>query len=174
MTAAYCFEPEFCRREFHSDELSDLRATIKLMATDEYTYPKMLSELADADYLEALQTGSYDLNESIAFSKTAQTMVSYKWAEVFMAPWPALRFAAMRLLALACSASGFEHSWSVEGWIHSKKRNRLGQKTVERLLRTHTNLLISGQLEEWQDAVLRGIWRCSWMSRMLWRRTSDE
>eukprot|EP00962_Isochrysis_galbana_P006733 scaffold1813_cov129-Isochrysis_galbana.AAC.6 len=35
-------------------------------------------------------------------------------------------------------------SWSVEGWIHSKKRNRLGQKTVEQLVRSHTNQSAAG------------------------------
>jgi hypothetical protein len=37
------------------------------------------------------------------------------------------------------SASVCEHCWSIEGWIHSKKRNRLSQELVERLIRTHTN-----------------------------------
>eukprot|EP00967_Tisochrysis_lutea_P046555 scaffold56570_cov34-Tisochrysis_lutea.AAC.1 len=58
-----------------------------------------------------------------------------------------------------CSASGCEHSWflvswSVEGWIHSKKRNRLGQKTVERLVRAHTNLLLDESLAEWEASTL--------------------
>jgi hypothetical protein len=34
-----------------------------------------------------------------------------------------------------------DHSWSIEGWIQSKRRNRLSQELFERLLRTHTNLV---------------------------------
>jgi hypothetical protein len=34
-----------------------------------------------------------------------------------------------------------EHSWSIEGWIHSK-RNRLSKKLVERLLHTNINLVL--------------------------------
>ena len=45
-----------------------------------------------------------------------------------------------------CSASSCEHSWSIEGWIHSKSRNRLGQELVERLLRAHTNLVLRESL----------------------------
>ena len=41
-----------------------------------------------------------------------------------------------------CSASACEHCWSIEGWIHSKRRNKLGQKMVERLVRAHTNLVL--------------------------------
>ena len=39
------------------------------------------------------------------------------------------------------STSVCEHYWSIEGWIHSKRRNRLSQELVERLLRAHTNLV---------------------------------
>jgi len=81
-------------------------------------------------------------------------MASYKWANIYMAPWPHLRWAAMRLLALSCSASGCERSWSVEDWIHSKKRNRLGHRTVERLVRAHTNLVLQQVMTDWESCVL--------------------
>ena len=42
----------------------------------------------------------------------------------------------------------------MEGWIHSKKRNRLGQKNVERLVRTHTNLVLESVLPDWRSEVL--------------------
>ena len=48
---------------------------------------------------------------------------------------------------MSCSASACEHSWSIEGWIHSKRRNRLGQQIVERLVRTYTNLQLDHRLE---------------------------
>ncbi len=43
-----------------------------------------------------------------------------------------------------CSVSVCEHYWSIEGWIHSQRRNRLDQKLVEKLVRTHTNLVLTG------------------------------
>ena len=46
-----------------------------------------------------------------------------------------------------CSASVRENSWSIEGWIHSKRRNRLSQELVDRLLRGHTNLLLRKSLD---------------------------
>jgi hypothetical protein len=45
-----------------------------------------------------------------------------------------------------CSASACEHCWSVEGWIHSQRRNRLDQKLVEKLVRAHTNLVLREKL----------------------------
>jgi hypothetical protein len=47
-----------------------------------------------------------------------------------------------------------EHSWSIEGWIHSKRRNRLGQDLVERLVRTHTNLQLEHRLELYEAGML--------------------
>jgi hypothetical protein len=46
-----------------------------------------------------------------------------------------------------CSASACEYTWSIQGWIHSKRRNRLGQDLVERLVRTHTNLQLEHRME---------------------------
>lgn len=152
MTAAYCLELEFCRRKFSSDEMRQLKGCFKQMATVEHPYTDLLADLAD--FHEACAGGMHDLTQEVAFSKRAQSMASYKWANVYLANWPHLQWAARRLLALTCSASGCERSWSVEDWIHSKKRNRLGQTTVERLVRCHTNLLLEDLLRDWESNVL--------------------
>ena len=57
--------------------------------------------------------------------------------------------ARVTLVSLNTSAKACEHSWSIEAWIHSKKRNRLGQTNVERLVRTHTNLRLQAILQDW-------------------------
>ena len=106
------------------------------------------------DFEEALLCGSHDLTDEYAFSQQARSMASYKWAKVYLQPWKNLCWAVVRLLSMQCSASGCEHAWSIEGWIHSKKRNRLGQKTVDRLVRSHTNLSLEARLEEWEATVL--------------------
>ena len=42
---------------------------------------------------------------------------------------------------------------SIEGWIHSNRRNRLGQKLVERLVCTHTNLKLEQRLEMYETGL---------------------
>ena len=49
-----------------------------------------------------------------------------------------------KVSGVMCSVSACEHYWSIEGWIHSKRRNTLSQELVERLLRTHTDLVLRG------------------------------
>jgi hypothetical protein len=51
-------------------------------------------------------------------------------------------------LSLGPNDSECEHYWSVEGWIHSQRRNRLDQKLVEKLVHAHTNLVLSESLDD--------------------------
>jgi hypothetical protein len=102
----------------------------------------------------ALATQSFRLDDQYAFSDEGCAMAPFEWARMFLWKWRGIQWVAMRMTALACSASGCEHSWSIEGWIHSKKRNRLNQTNVERLVRIHTNLLLAGRLEEWSATAL--------------------
>ena len=53
-----------------------------------------------------------------------------------------------KVSGVMCSASACEHCWSIEGWIHSKRRNRLHQTLVEKLVRAHTNLVLRGSLDD--------------------------
>ena len=117
-----------------------------------YGIGQLMAEWAGLE--TALATGSHGLDSNEAFSDRACEMASWEWANTFLYPWPGLRWVAMRLTSLSCSASGCEHSWSIEGWIHSKKRNRLDQTNVERLVRMHTNLLLGGRLEAWSAKAL--------------------
>jgi hypothetical protein len=58
------------------------------------------------------------------------------WIKTFFKPM----WLTLKVVRLPCTTSASEHSWSIEGCIHSNRRNRLGQKLVKSLVRTHTNL----------------------------------
>ena len=45
-------------------------------------------------------------------------------------------------------------AWSIEDWIHSKRRNMLGQKLVERLVRAHMNMAVDRALDEAKKKLL--------------------
>ncbi len=58
-----------------------------------------------------------------------------------------------KVSGVMCSASPCEHNyWSIEGWIHSQRRNRLDQnliqKLVEKLVRAHTDLVMRESLDD--------------------------
>jgi hypothetical protein len=53
-----------------------------------------------------------------------------------------LAWFAKKLCSVMTSASACEHMWSIEGWIHIKRRNRLTQPNIERAVRAHGNLVL--------------------------------
>ncbi len=53
-----------------------------------------------------------------------------------------------KVSGVMCSTSVCEHCWSIEGWIHSQRRNRLDQKLVDKLVLGHTNLVLRESLDE--------------------------
>jgi len=53
-----------------------------------------------------------------------------------------------KISGVMCSASACEHCWSVEGWIRSKRRDKLHQTLVEKLVRTHTILVLRESLDD--------------------------
>jgi len=120
MSAAYRLAPEYCRQVHEDDVENDMLLVFKKMATEAHPYAAIRSDYQA--YEIALKTKSFDLTDSVAFSKYAQAMPPYQWANTYLRSWPHLRYVATRLLALNCSASGCEHSWSVEGWFHSKNQ----------------------------------------------------
>ena len=60
----------------------------------------------------------------------------------------------LKVVLLPCSASACDHNWSIEDWIHSKRRNRLGQALVEQLVRAQTNLKLEQRLELYETGQL--------------------
>ena len=71
------------------------------------------------------------------FQQDYQERIS-PWLPIFKE----LAWFAYKVSGVMCSVSACEHCWSIEGWIHSKRRNKLHQKLVEKLVRTHTNLVL--------------------------------
>jgi hypothetical protein len=161
-TAAYFLDPEFIRGNGSDEEEGEFRLVLRTMCLAPgctFTPAQMVAQWAALQTAIAVQ--SHGMNDQEAFHEGATEMPAFEWARTFLIYWPAIKYAACRLPALACSASGCEHSWSISGWIQSKKRNRLGQPLVESLVRTHTNLLLEASLDTWKAFVL------PWMHEMV-------
>lgn len=54
--------------------------------------------------------------------------------------YPALKGIAVKLFSLAASSAASERNFSTMGFIHSKRRNRLGLDTVEKLVFVKCNI----------------------------------
>ena len=93
-------------------------------------------------------------HEPGAFHAQCMSCDIHVWIKTFFKPWSELMWLALKVVLLPCSASACEHSWSIEDWIHSKRRNRLGQELVERLVRAHTNLKLEQSLQFYETGLL--------------------
>jgi hypothetical protein len=151
-TAAYYLDPQAIHHDMDKEEGEALRDVFRKMATDEHPIGALMADYARLR--TALVARSHGLNDHEAFSAHARTLAPWEWARTFLYNFEHVAWAAKRILSLRCSASECEHAWSIEGWLHSKKRNRLGQTNVERLLRVHTNLSLESTLEEWTATAL--------------------
>jgi len=85
------------------------------------------------------------------FDDLAQTQDAPSWWLDNMGggAFEAIQWAAVRITSIAKSASICETTNSHEGAIHTAKRNRLGQDTVQMLLKLHLNLLLKKKFECW-------------------------
>ena len=78
---------------------------------------------------------------------------------------------AYKVSGVMCSASAFEHCCCIEGWIHSQRRNRFHQKLVEKLVRSHTNLVLRERLMEQLERrmeVMSGEFNSQTIANTLW------
>jgi hAT family C-terminal dimerisation region len=112
-----------------------------------------------SEFKEALSIKTYRLDDEViarepggqprhgAFTAKSLSMTAPSWIEMFYMPWPALVWFALKVISIPPSASACEHSWSIEGWMHSKVRNRMSQKLVEKLVRAHTNMVLERQFD---------------------------
>jgi hypothetical protein len=139
---------EFCRRDWSEmpEQMQDLSKVMKEMATPEHPYSAIKTQYTA--FRNACAQKSHDMCDEVAFRAASLSVAPYEWIETWMDQWPDLMWFALRVVCIPCSASAAEHSWSIEGWIHSKRRNRLGQKLVERLVRAHMNMAVDRALDE--------------------------
>ncbi|XP_077248253.1 uncharacterized protein LOC143887897 [Tasmannia lanceolata] len=77
-------------------------------------------------------------SEDALRSKSA--MDPAEWWSLHGTKHPELQRIAVILLSQTCSSSGCERNWSTFAHIHTKKRNRLAVKKMEKLVYVHYNL----------------------------------
>jgi hypothetical protein len=96
-------------------------------------------------------------DDHCAFTPEMMKLPQATWIETFLEGvtdkntglpiFKELSWFAYKVSGVMCSVSTCEHCWSIEGWIHSKRRNKIHQKLVEKLVRTHASLVLRESLD---------------------------
>jgi len=82
------------------------------------------------------------------------------WWNLMKGRYPILSDVAIRILSIPATSAASERNWSAFGFIHSKLRNRLHEKRVEKIVYLFWNLQILRALDK--PITLDG-----WLGRML-------
>ncbi|KAK7411803.1 hypothetical protein VNO78_03244 [Psophocarpus tetragonolobus] len=77
--------------------------------------------------------------------ESRKAMQPGEWWEMFGDRTPELKRFAIRVLSLTCSSSGCERNWSSFEMVHTKRRNRLHQKTMNDLVYVMYNLKLKSK-----------------------------
>ena len=153
--AAYALSPQFCRNEFDDTVAKSLGKVMADFAqapgckfslddlTEQYDafVTALNCESNRFDNKRIKRPGTKELLVDGAFTERSLAKTPTQWIQTFMAPWPALKWMSLKIVNMPASASYCEHAWSIEGWMHSKRRNRLKQSLVEKLVRGHGNYI---------------------------------
>ncbi len=134
------------------EQRRDLKKVMREMATPEHTFSSINTQYTA--FRNACEQKTLDMTDEVAFSSQSLGVPPHVWIETWMDNWPDLMWFSLRVVCIPCSASAAEHSWSIEGWIHSKRRNRLGQVLVERLVRAHMNMAVDRALDQASQKLL--------------------
>ncbi len=97
------------------------------------TFTPEMMKLPQATWIETFLEGITDKSTGLPVFKEL-VWFTYKVSGVMCDPM--------------CSAPEGEHCWSIEGWIHSQRRNKVNQKLVEKIVRAHTNLVLRESLHD--------------------------
>jgi len=149
MGAAFALEPNQLHSNLDPALAGNLQTVFAEIATAEHPEGSLAVEWQD--FKRHVQQQLKNLTSDKAFGEGfGLRMPTDQWYDYFVkAHWPSVAWAAKRICTQACSASACEHSWSIEDWIHTKKRNLLSQSCVEQLVRIHSNLVFERHAEDW-------------------------
>ncbi|XP_073227186.1 uncharacterized protein [Cicer arietinum] len=70
-----------------------------------------------------------------------------QWWESYGDEFPELKQFVVRVFSLTCSSSGCERNWSAFEMVHTKKRNRLKQQTMNDLVYVMANSRLGKKVE---------------------------
>ncbi|MCO5566898.1 hypothetical protein L7F22_020581 [Adiantum nelumboides] len=129
----------------------DLFMDTKLNEDRQAYLGKVLPEGKHGDFLQELI--NYSDQRGTAFTpsvcwKRESLVKPLFWWESFGFQVPTLRKVALRILAQDCSAGACERNWSAYSLVHTKIRNKLSTRQLERLIYCRSNLRMLRTMHE--------------------------
>lgn len=132
MKIGYLLDPCLDRSYMEDKEVDDtIKAAADMLATNEKDHALVSAELSQFVADKALWSEDD--------KKTNRASTPFNWWSRRNTTYQRLRPLALRLFCIPTSSAASERSWSIHGFIHSKRRNRLTAERVEKLVFLYTN-----------------------------------
>ena len=158
-SACFIMDKAFCRMQHDDAARKDLFQVMEAFSKVKDADGKMVGpafKTMKSEFVawqEAISAKKYDLHDEPegAFTQRNMNRSQQSWVKTFMQDvmdekgqvlFDNLAWFAKKLCSVMTSASACEHMWSIAGWIHNKRRNRLAQPNVEKAVRAHGNLVL--------------------------------
>jgi len=158
-SACFIMDKAFCRMQHDDAARKDLFQVMEAFSKVKDADGKMVGpafKTMKSEFVawqEAISAKKYDLHDEPegAFTQRNMNRSQQSWVKTFMQDvmdekgqvlFDNLGWFAKKLCSVMTSASACEHMWSIAGWIHNKRRNRLAQPNVEKAVRAHGNLVL--------------------------------
>ena len=136
LSAGYVLHPAYIKRDWFND--AEITTNFKQV------FGQLCSTGAEAATplldLNKYHTKQGSFSEGDMWSKAAWRDGALAWWEIWGGNCPALQEVALRVLSTVVVTSGAEPNWSIFGFIHSKRRNRLYDGRVEKLVYVYQNM----------------------------------
>jgi hypothetical protein len=87
------------------------------------------------------EPGNMNDRESGAFHSQYMSSDMHVWIKTFFKLWTELMCLVLKVVLLPCSASEYEHRWSIEDSTHSKRKEKQTWSGVCRSSRAHSHEL---------------------------------
>ncbi len=143
--AAHVLDPHFLGRFLDRNEAAEANELVMTFCEDEEQKNLVIKELA-AFMTKSDQFSSCFMWKSVAAETDSpsaalekrESMPPLRWWRAFHAKSP-LYPVANRLLSISATSAAVERTFSLQGFLHCKRRNRLNHSTVKRLMNVAMN-----------------------------------
>ena len=153
--AAYCVEPSFHGENLTNAERAAFESVVQNMVPENLN--KQAAILEQFNNYKA-NNGGFNNPLHVQLRQTYKATPATWWRQYAAQHSPELAELAAHILCMAASTSSAERNWSVHGFIHSKKKNRLLVENCSKLVYLHWNLRLQQQNEGYDSEMSDVFW----------------
>ena len=157
--AAYCVQPQYaCDHLANAEKAAFQQVVTNMLPGDVPKQARVMQQFTDFRFNGGHGRGGFNNALHKELRNTYKATPATWWKEYACMYAEDLAEVASKILCMVPSSSSAERNWSVHGWIHSKKRNRLLVKNANKLVYVHWNLRLQQEADGYDTELSDAYW----------------